>query len=154
MSYTEGGQATLGQIQFLEKLMTTCIDTLRAYSQTELRGSDLAGFAAHDAERVLLDNWNRAIADGTKDPLLEDIGQVITRLVKFREEARKHIPVANGGLASIPLDAWKVRLANMDVEIYPCPQHRISRFGFTGCDDADFTSENDAIMAAVARHFG
>lgn len=133
---------------------TRNIETIRTYVETNSHGADLAGYAAQDAERVLLENWSRAVADGSKDPLLEDVDQVISRLQLFREEAAKHLPVANGGLASISLDAWKVRLQNMDVEIYPCPQHRISRYGFTGCEDADFTSEADAIKAAVAHHFG
>jgi len=130
------------------------LDALRAHTKGELGSSDLVGFAAHDAQRVLLDNWTRAIADGSKEPLLDDVDQVIARLQLFRAEAAKHLPVANGGLAGITLDAWKVRLENIDVEIYPCPQHRISRYGFTGCEDADFTSESDAIKAAVAHHFG
>jgi hypothetical protein len=146
----------------MEKIMTDStnslsarnIETLRAYSQNELRGSELAGYAAHDAAKVLLTNWDAAIGDGSKDALLQDVDQVIARLQLFRAEAAKHLPVVNGGLASIPLAAWKIRLENVDVEIYPCPQHRISRFGFTGCDDADYTSEDDAIKAAVAHHFG
>lgn len=137
-----------------QELNTRGIETIRTYVESNSHGADLAGYAAQDAERVLVENWARAVADGSKDPLLEDIDQVISRLQLFRDEAAKHLPVANGGLASISLDAWKIRLKNMDVEIYPCPQHRISRYGFTGCDDADYTSEADAIRAAVAHHFG
>jgi len=137
-----------------QELNARGIETIRTYVETNSHGADLAGYAAQDAERALLDNWSRAVADGSKDPLLEDIDQVIARLQVFRAEAAKHLPVVNGGLAGLTLEAWKIRLENMDVAIYPCPQHRISRFGFTGCEDADYTSEADAIKAAVAHHFG
>lgn len=137
-----------------QELNTRGIEAIRTYVESNSHGADLAGYAAQDAERVLLANWTRAVADVSKDPLLDDIDQVIANLQVFRAEAAKHLPVVNGGLAGLTLEAWKIRLENMDVEIYPCPQHRISRFGYTGCDDADYTSEADAIKAAVAHHFG
>lgn len=134
--------------------MTTCIDNLRAYANDDLCGSELAGYAARAAAQELLTNWETAVADGSKDNLVGDVDQVIARLQKFREEAAKELPVANGGLAGFSLAQWKIRLSDRDIEIYPCPQHRISRFGFTGCEDADYTSADDAIKAAVAHHFG
>lgn len=130
------------------------LETLREYSKTELRTSDLVGFAAHDAEKVLLDNWTRAIADGSKEHLPNDIDQLISRLQAFRAEAVKQLPVANGGLAGLPLEHWKNRLAGREVFVYPCPHFRVGYFGFDGCDAADYRSEDDAIIAAVAHHFG
>ena len=134
--------------------MTTCIDNLRAYANDDLCGSELAGYAARAAALELLTNWEAAVSDGSKDNLVGEVDLVIARLQKFREEAAKELPVANGGLAGFSLAQWKIRLADRDIEIYPCPQHRISRYGFTGGEDADYTSEDDAIKAAVAHHFG
>lgn len=134
--------------------MSTCIETLTTFANEQLHGGDARGYAARDAARELLDHWNDLILDGSKANLLADVDEVIARLQTFRTEAAKELPVANGGLAGFTLAQWKIRLADRDIEIYPCPQHRISRFGYTGCDDADYTSEADAIKAAVAHHFG
>lgn len=54
----------------------------------------------------------------------------------------------------IPMGEWKVRLARKGVELFPCPQHRIAFIGYTGCKDAHYTSEEDAIQAAVEQYFG
>jgi hypothetical protein len=134
--------------------MATCIDTLRAFANGEMCGTDLAGYAARDAAEVLMADWESAVDEDSGDPLISDVDQVIARLQRFRDAAAKELPVANGGLAGFSLAQWKIRLSDRDIEIYPCPQHRISRFGFTGCEDADYTSEDNAIKAAVAHHFG
>lgn len=134
--------------------MSKCIEILTAHVNAELHGGELAGYAAQAAAKELLTNWRAALADGSADTLVHDVDQVIARLQAFRAEAVKELPVANGGLAGFTLAQWKTRLADRDVEIYPCPQHRISRFGFTGSEDADYTSEDDAIRAAVSHYFG
>ena len=134
--------------------MKRCIKTLREFAQNDLHGGDLTGYAARDASLVLLDSWQDALKDGSKEDLAQDIDRVIARLMNFREEAVKALPTENGGLAGRTLDDWKERLAKKHVEIYPCPQHRIGRYGYTGCDDADYTSEEEAIMAAVTHYFG
>jgi len=133
--------------------MKKSIKNLTNFAQTELHGGDLTGYAARDAALVLLGNWQDALQDGSKDDLLQDVDRVIARLQKFRAEAARQLPVVNGGLNGISLDEWKVRLAKKGVEIYPCPQHRIARFGFTGSEDSDYLEE-DVVAAAVAHHFG
>jgi hypothetical protein len=137
----------------LEKDMKKSIKTLTIFAQTELHGGNLTGYAARDAALVLLGNWQDALVDGSKEDLLTDVDRVIAHLQKFREEAAKHLPVVNGGLNSISLDEWKIRLEKKGVEIYPCPQHRIARYGFTGCEDSDYLEE-EVVAAAVAHHFG
>jgi len=133
--------------------MKKSIKTLTEFANTELHGGDLAGYAARDAANALLENWQAALSDGSKDDLLSDIDKVIARLQTFRAEAAKQLPVVNGGLAGVSLEEWKERLAKKRVEIYPCPQHRIARFGFTGCEDSDYLEE-EVVAAAVAHHFG
>ncbi|GBG14839.1 ADP-L-glycero-D-manno-heptose-6-epimerase [Novimethylophilus kurashikiensis] len=59
--------------------------------------ADLAGYAAEAAAKVLLQNWETALADGSKDYLVTDIDDVIRQLRLFREHARRELPRANGG---------------------------------------------------------
>ncbi len=133
--------------------MKKSIKTLTDFAQTELHGGNLTGYAARDAALVLLGSWQDALVEGSKEDLLADIDRVIARLQKFRTEAANHLPVVNGGLNGMPLDEWKVRLEKKGVEIYPCPQHRIARYGFTGSEDSDYLEE-EVVAAAVAHHFG
>jgi hypothetical protein len=133
--------------------MKKSIKTLTTFAQTELHGGDLTGYAARDAALVLLGNWQDTLVDGSKDDLVTDIDKVIARLQTFRAEAAKHLPVVNGGLNGISLDEWKVKLEKKGVEIYPCPQHRIARYGFTGSEDSNYLEE-EVVAAAVAHHFG
>ncbi|KVP96947.1 hypothetical protein WJ97_14090 [Burkholderia ubonensis] len=133
--------------------MKKSIKTLTNFAKTELHGGNLSGYAARDAALVLLDNWQDALQDGSKDDLLKDVDRVIARLQQFREEAAKQLPVVNGGLNGLSLEEWKARLAKKGVKIYPCPQHRIGRYGYTGCEDSDYVGEEEAIKAAVAHHF-
>jgi hypothetical protein len=133
--------------------MKKSIKTLTDFANNELHGGDLTGYAARDAANSLLENWQAALSDGSKDHLLSDIDKVIARLQTFRSEAAKQLPVVNGGLAGVSLEEWKERLAKKRVDIYPCPQHRIARFGFTGCEDSDYLEE-EVVAAAVAHHFG
>lgn len=134
--------------------MKRCIKTLSNFAQNELHGGDLSGYAATHAALVLLDNWQDAFKDGSKDNLVLDVDKVIARLQKFREEAVKALPTENGGLSGRSLSDWKEHLAKKRVEIYPCPQHRIGRYGYTGCEDSDYVGEEEAIKAAVAQYFG
>ena len=134
--------------------MNQNVKTLRDYALNDMHGGDLRGYSAREAARVLLNNWEDAIGDGSSHNLVDDVNLVIEHLQKFRDEAAKHLPVVNGGLAGVSLADWRVRLAAQDVEIYPCPQHRISRFGYTDCEAADYQSEDEAITAAVAHYFG
>lgn len=134
--------------------MKRCLKPLRDFAQNELHGSNLAGYGATHAALVLLDNWQDALTDGSKDNLVQDVDKVIARLQSFRAEAIKALPVVNGGLGGRTLADWKERLAKKRVEIYPCPQHRIGRYGYTGCEDSDFVGEEEAIKAAVAHYFG
>ncbi|KVP75484.1 hypothetical protein WJ96_07185 [Burkholderia ubonensis] len=134
--------------------MKKCIKALREFAQNVLHGGDLCGYAARDASLVLLDSWQDALREGSKDELIKDVDRVIARLQTFRAEAVKALPAENGGLADRTLDDWKARLAKKRVEIYPCPQHRIGRYGYTGCEDSDYVGEEEAIKAAVAHHFG
>ncbi|WP_157639726.1 hypothetical protein [Burkholderia ubonensis] len=134
--------------------MKRCIKNLSNFAQNELHGGDLSGYAATHAALVLLDNWQDALKDGSKDNLVQDVDKVIARLQTFRAEAVKALPAENGGLAGRSLADWKERLAKRRIEIYPCPQHRIGRYGYTGCDDSDYVGEEEAIKAAVEHYFG
>jgi hypothetical protein len=133
--------------------MKKSIKTLTNFVENDQNDGDLTSYAARDAAKVLLGNWQDALTDGSKDDLLLDVDRVIARLQRFREEAAKHLPVVNGGLNGISLDEWKVQLEKKGVEIYPCPQHRIARYGFTGSEDSDYLEE-EVVAAAVAHHFG
>lgn len=134
--------------------MKQCIKNLRFYVHAILHKGDLAGYATRSATMELVDHWEAALKNGSKADLLKDVDQIIERLQAFRKEAAKQLPVVNGGQAGVSLDEWKARLAKKHVEIYPCPQHRIGRYGYTGCDDADYVGEEEAIKAAVAHYFG
>lgn len=58
---------------------------------------ELSGYAAQAAARVLLENWETALAEGSTNYLVTDIDDVIRELNVFRAYAREVLPRVNGG---------------------------------------------------------
>lgn len=60
---------------------------------------ELSGYAAQAAARVLLNNWQVALADGSKHNLVADIDDVINLLHAFKLKAIEVLPATNSGQA-------------------------------------------------------
>lgn len=95
------GQNLLGKaLMTVRDRLRTPINRLRLVSQEGAEDGfkpELSGYAAHEAARVLLENWEAALADGSKDNLVADIDDVISELKGFRQHARSILPRESGG---------------------------------------------------------
>ncbi len=117
-------------------------------NQEETFSYSLAGYSAQAAARVLLQNWETAVADGCNHNLVKDIEDVIEELKQFRMAAWEALPLKNGGLGGHTADFWIDKLIEIDVSIYEA-EDLPGIWGFTECDCDDYTSETEALIAAV-----
>lgn len=131
--------------------MRNIIGSLRRYAEQDLHGTDLRGYAARDAAKVLLVNWEDAIADGNKDNLVADIDLVIDYLRQFQREARTNLPLVNGGLGGYAAEYWLDKLAEENISVYEVESGNPGYFSFTGSNANLFRSEEDAVVAAVCQ---
>lgn len=104
--------------------------------------------ATKAAINALLGGWKYAIADGSTSNLVGDVEHVVSQLRGFQEFARRHLPVANGGLQGHTETFWVDRLQEHRISVYESedvPGH----FGFTGCESDHYTSHALALVAAI-----
>lgn len=110
--------------------------------------SGLVGYALQNAAIKIGNNWLDAIGDGFKGNLVDDVVELIYKLLEFQEKARDVLPISNGGFGGHPKSFWIETLSLVDVSIYEAedlPGH----FGFTGCDADDSMSFDEALHAAL-----
>lgn len=130
------------------------IDHLSAFAgSTDFTGGALQGYAAQSAIKTLLANWQAALDDNAECDLAADLAEVVTRLQRFEEEARRALPVQYGGFGGVSMQDWEARLAEQRIYVSPSDSSP-GFFGFTGCEADIYPSRGAAVAGAIRTVFG